>query len=523
MGVGTGAARRGRRRRLPSPPLRPTTSPSVLRQVLRRLRRMSTALALLFALGTSSIVATLVPQRPVSPRTVAAWEEGSAGPGGGVARLLSALSLFDVFASWWFWALAVALLASLAACLTVRVRAALLAARRPVPWGPHLDRLSTSRTWHTDLAPDEILHRAHDVLRRRGYRTRARAGGQVAGERGRARELGSIAFHASVYVLLLGVGVAHLWGFSGQVDLTEGESFTDTRVSYGQVASGPAFGLDDHRGFTVELDDFSVDFHRDGSPSDFRTLAVIRSAADPGAVDEREIRLNHPARVDGMTLYVLRYGIAPRVVLRAPDGAPVFDAPVRLQAAEGGAWMGTAPVRTSGDDQMALQLALVPAGRSVRDDPHEGLVLLADLYEGPLNLGSAAEPDLLDWSPHLVGQAVVDEGASQLIGGGGDSAYELAYVDRPYWAGFQASHQPGRWLLLTGAGLLLAGLVPSLFAYRRRCWVEVEVCADSSQVTVAGVALHREDRFRTEFARIATELERAVPTGGRRREAVAHA
>ena len=68
----------------------------------RWLRRMSTALLLLFALAAAAVLATFIPQEPVIARTVAAWREGLEGPGQGWARLFDALSLFDVFGSMWF-------------------------------------------------------------------------------------------------------------------------------------------------------------------------------------------------------------------------------------------------------------------------------------------------------------------------------------------------------------------------------------------------------------------------------------
>ena len=45
----------------------------------RRLRKMSTALVLLFLLASASVVATFIPQRPLIPTTVQQWLAGVAG------------------------------------------------------------------------------------------------------------------------------------------------------------------------------------------------------------------------------------------------------------------------------------------------------------------------------------------------------------------------------------------------------------------------------------------------------------
>ena len=61
--------------------------------VWRRLRKMSTALAMLFTLALSSIVATFIPQEPVTPQTVAAWRAGTEGPSATVAQILDGAEL----------------------------------------------------------------------------------------------------------------------------------------------------------------------------------------------------------------------------------------------------------------------------------------------------------------------------------------------------------------------------------------------------------------------------------------------
>jgi hypothetical protein len=51
-----------------------------------------------------------------------------------------------------------------------------------------------------------------------------------------------------------------------------------------------------------------------------------------------------------------------------------------------------------------------------------------------------------------------------------------------------------------GAILVLVGLIPSLYSYRRRVWVEAAREGDRTRVALAGVALQRKSAFADEFA-----------------------
>jgi cytochrome c biogenesis protein len=64
--------------------------------------------------------------------------------------------------------------------------------------------------------------------------------------------------------------------------------------------------------------------------------------------------------------------------------------------------------------------------------------------------------------------------------------------------------------------VLLAGLIPSLYSYRRRIWAEAAPTADGSRVTLAGVALQRKQAFVSEFATVRDATRAALePRQGR--------
>ena len=472
----------------------------------RALRRMSTALLLLFALAAASVVATVVPQAPVTAVSAEQWRSGTAGPGQAVARVLDALGLFDVFGSWWFMALIVLLFVSLTGCLVPRYRAFFKVARRQPAAGRNFGRLSSTQTFTSELPPDAALAAAHGVLRRRRFRARiidSDEGGQVAAERGHWREGGSLVFHTAFYVLLAGAVMGKVFGFTGQVSLVEGGSFADTRIAYDAAEAGRGWGLEDHRGFLVTLNDFDVSYFPDFTPREFVSTVTVSEQGEP--VRTEEIRVNHPLRHDGMVLYQTAFGMAPHIIVRAGDRVLVDDRIPLAPNAEQNIWSGTAKVKFDDPErQIALDLVLAPDAKldengqpTIGSDPRpRNPVLIGNVYFGALGLQRPIPAADFDRGTGAVDTAMLRPGEDRELVQGN---LTVEFVDLGYWSGLQVSSAPGRLLLLLGGGLILAGLVPSLYSYRRRIWVEARPSEVGSRITVAGVALQRKAAFTDEF------------------------
>lgn len=509
----------------PQPPAGPPRLPAIpgplqtLRLAWRRLRRMSTALALLCALALASTIATFVPQEPVIGTTVRAWREGTAGPGVALSRVFDWLGFFDVFGSVWFGALVVLLFVSLTGCLLPRCGAFLRVVRRPPVPGRNLQRLTHHTTWQVAAPPDAALQAAARCFRR--YRTRRVTGpdghAQLAVERGHWREGGSLAFHGSFYLLLIGVVLAQAFGFTGQIDLVEGQAFADTPIGYDATSPGRFWDTGDHPGFTTRLDDFTVTYHDGFVPAEFRSDVTI--LADGREVRQGVVRVNEPLHHDGLTFYQRGFGFAPRVTVAPPDGPPLFDEQLVLRE-DGPFWIGRGKVavgnRARGFPQIALEVVFLPDARITEDgrvqlrspEPRDPR-LLASIYVGDdLGLDTTLPLSRLDWPEDAVAdQVMLTPGDhAPLLGG----ALEIGFPDLAMWSGFQVSHQPFRWLLLTGASLVLMGLLPSLYAYRRRLWLEARPDGDGSRVVLAGVALQRKSAFAEEFTRLRERVTSAL-------------
>jgi cytochrome c biogenesis protein len=498
-----------------APPLRRPRGPvpAAVGALLRPLRRMSTALYLLLAVAAGAVLAVAIPQEATNPTAVAHWRAGVSGPGPMVTALLDGAGLFDIMGTWWFQAIAGLLLVSLVACLVPRHRALARAWRRLPPRGRSLDELTHRVALRTALPPDEALAAARTALRRRRHRCRVLPAGrdraaQLAAERGvRAREAGSLAFHDAVLLLLLGVAVGHVFGFTGQVDVVEGAAFSDTRLSYDGVTAGPGFGVADHRGFVVGLDAFRTSDLPDGTPREF--VATVRVDGGPPV----EVEVNHPLIHDGVRLHLARHGLAPTVRIADGDGTALFDAPVLLAPAGPLAWVGLAVVRDDRGER-AVDLVWLPDARVDADGRPTavgggsgGGVLVADVYPG-MAVRTDGRARSVDRSVGALGTTAVvtPEGSAPL----GDAGWTIAVGQPVRWAGFSVSRTPGLRLLLVAGLILLAGLVVSLYATPQRLWVEARAVPGGSELVVAGVGRHRPWALDRTFPAAVRAIERRL-------------
>lgn len=522
--------------RRPGPP--PRTVGGLVRQSVtdtwRRLRSMRTALWLLGVLALESIVATIVPQAPNVPATVRAWLAGESGPGAGVSRALEVAGAFDVYGSPLFLATLLLLFTSLTACLVPRIRAWWRITRRSVPpLSRHIGSHPEAATIATALGPVEARDRVADLLDDDGWRTRLdhTPGGeapQVAAERGQVmREGASLVFHLSFYVLLVSIVLGQLLSFEGFVSVVEGQAFTDSAIGYGVREPGRWFGEDDHTGFTVAVDEFDVDWIRDplapgaGTPTTFGADVTVTDAA--GDVTEARVQANGPLVVDGAKLHLLGWGYAPRVVIRE-QGEVVFDGfATTVFSEEEGVFAGVVKAPAAEPD-LGLELQLVPFAPDDEDGvpqltgaPWAEAPLLAFTpYAGDLGLDVPQPVDQLDTTRMNRGlQDVMRVGEVRPLGPG----REVELVELRQWVNLQVSRRPQVPWLLLGAGLLLVGLVPALYAYRRRLWVAAAIDdGGRTLVSVAGRAFQREEAFTEAFTELVGRIERllADTTDGRR-------
>jgi cytochrome c biogenesis protein len=473
--------------------------------VWRTLRSMRTALILLLVLGVASVFGSLVPQAPVSPGAVADLFVDRPL----LARLYQRLGLFDVYGSWWFTLVYVLLLISLASCLIPRTRLLLRGLRQRPPPMRDLGGLVLFAEAVVPERPASALDRSRAVLRRRRFRVAEAAPG-LAAEKGGAREWGSLLFHWSLFVLLIGVVVGKGFGLTGVATVVEGDTWSEVHAAYDfPPDEGRFFTEPMHRAFRVEVLDFDATYRRSGLPRDFVSRVRV-TGSDGAALGMQDIRVNQPLSVDGVKLYQQGYGWAPFIEVRR-DGRLLVSEPVVFVTDDPNdqrvPWRGVIKL-PSVRPQVGLAFRLLPDPRAAvvgapmleARDPF----LTFTAWRGDLRLTEAQSVFRLDTAGlERFAEGGIGLGETRRLPGGID----ITFRDLREYTQLLVKRDPGTWIMLLAAALIVAGLLPALYSSRRRVWVRaVPADGEGTLLQVGGFALQRKAAFDDEFAEISGEL-----------------
>ncbi|MDQ4004694.1 MAG: cytochrome c biogenesis protein ResB [Actinomycetota bacterium] len=473
--------------------------------LLRTLRSMRTALILLLVVAVASVLGSLVPQIGVDRRAVIdVFVEHPLR-----ARIYQALGLFDVYGSLWFTFIYSLLLVSLASCLVPRTRARWRERARRPQAVRELEGMRHFAEGVFPMAPEPALDRARRVLRRRRFRVTAADPG-LAAEKGAARESGSLLFHWSLFLILIGAVYGKGFGFSGQATVVEGETWTEAHASYdGPPVEGRFFSEDMHAGFRMRLERFEAAYHPNGIPRHF--ISEVSLLDEAGRVAEStSLGVNEPLSHQGVKIYQQGYGWAPVIEVRG-GGRVLASGPVvfitRTPNDMRRPWQGVIKL-PSLRPQVGIQFSLFP-------DPRAGVTgqpmlhaldpfLSYTVWEGDLRLSSAQSVFELDRAGlRRIDSGGVGIGESAELPGG----LTVTFTNILRYSQFLVKRDPGTGIMLLAALLIVAGLIPALSSSRRRVWVRaIPEDGAGTRLQVGGFALQRRAAFEEEFREIAGEL-----------------
>jgi cytochrome c biogenesis protein len=479
---------------------------------------MRTALVLLMILALAAVAGSLVPQVGVAdPRIASIFRDHPLR-----ARIYDQIGLFDVYGSWWFTLVYTLLLVSLGACLLPRTRAFFRNLRtRPVP-ARELDTLRHYAEVSVPAAPERAIVGARRVLRRRLFRVSGPNGSAaIAADKGLAREGGSLLFHWAFFVLLLGVVWGKGTGFTGQAVVVEGQTWVEAHANFdGTVREGRFFD-EDHSGVQIRVEDFQATYRMTGQPQDFVTRATLLGP-DGAPASDVEIRVNHPAELDGVKFFQFGYGWAP-VIRVEKDGQALFDGPVVCE--QGPPPEGVSPLQLPWncvvklptlDPQVGLRFelwpdsralyALLETGRSMPMIAEFAPVMAYDAFEGDLRADAVQSTSVLDTvAMRRFDTGVVGAGRTADLGDG----LTVSFPELRQYTVLQVTRDRGLPIVLLAAILILLGLLPALYSSRRKLWVTAEPDGSGAVLKVGGLALQRRGQFEEEFSKVVRELREA--------------
>ncbi|CAM5592263.1 Cytochrome c biogenesis protein Ccs1 [Streptomyces tendae] len=291
----------------------------------RQLTSMRVALLLLLLLSLGAIPGSLIPQDGVDAMKVEEFRSDHDL----LAPVYDKLGLFHVYSSVWFSAIYILLFVSLIGCIVPRTWQFVGQLRGRPPRAPRrLDRLPAYTTWRTAAEPEEVREAALKLLKKRRFRADA-AGDAVAAEKGYLREVGNLAFHIALIVLLIAFAWGQLFKYEGNKLILEGDGFANTLTQYDDFKSGNLFDPDhDLSPFSFTLKDFHGTYEATGpnrgTPRIYEAKVTYSEGAD-GAEKSKTIKVNEPLHIDGSKVYLVSHGYAPILTVRDAKGDVVTD------------------------------------------------------------------------------------------------------------------------------------------------------------------------------------------------------
>ena len=465
----------------------------------RQLTTMRVALILLLVLALAAIPGSLLPQRIQDPGRVTNFLESN----GGWGRFLDGIQMFDVYSSIWFSAIYLLLMVSLIGCVIPRSAQHWKAMRSAPPKAPRrLGRMPGYESFTSASESDEFLSAAQARLKKLGYRT-VRHGDHIAAERGYLRETGNLVFHIALLVATLTMAIGSLFGFQGQRILVEGDTFTNSLVSYDSFEPGSFYNPDNLPDFRLKLDSFNSTFDDRAAGNQFgqpRTFDAKVTATQDGQSTSHTLRVNEPVRVGKTGVYLTGNGYAPEVTVKDAKGQIVQSGP-QVFIPDGGdpgyTSEGVIKVPDSAGTQMGFVGVFLPTAGQNEDG--ELVSSFAELrnpylvmsgYTGDLGLDSGTpqsvytiEAENMTEMTDAAGNPLLiqlAEGETQELPDGGSVTFDG--VKR--YIAVDISQDPTQVLMLISATAVLLGLGLSLFIPRRRMWVRI----NDGAVEVAALA-----------------------------------
>lgn len=444
-------------------------------------------LFLLILLAFSSVFGTLIPQ---NEGTIQFAEK--MGPG--LARFFYSLQLFDLYHSVWFRLIILCLVFNLIACSFNRFPSTLkLFWLKPKPdRSKPFESLPADRSLNSDRPIEETIEKVKITLKKK-YKNIASQNTQEGSyfyiDKGRYSLFGVYLVHLSVLIILIGAIIGSFSGFKGYVNILEGDSVDTVNL---RNSSGHR-----HRdlGFTLHCDDFSVDFYKDGTPKEYRSM--LRFTIDNKNVYEGLLKVNHPIKFHGITFYQSSYG------------STVGD---------------RAKVKVFSNKTQSYQVKEIISGVPVPLPENDGEFILIDIRNDFMRMGPAVSIIIIPsvgeerqvWlfkNHETIKKRFPDifENFAKL----NPSIYKpytfsLTEIESKFYTGIQVTKDPGITFVYAGFLIIVLGLFISFFTSHRRIWIRVLEKNNAAYVQVAGTANKNPVGIERELDQIIKYLHREI-------------
>jgi cytochrome c biogenesis protein len=280
--------------------------------------------------------------------------------------------------------------------------------------------------------------------------------------------LGVYVVHASVLIIFAGAIIGGIWGFSGYINIREGQTLDHVELDSGQVLP---------LGFRLRLDKFTLTkYPGQQIPSEYRSDVTFIKG-------DRQVKtyliVNRPAHFEGIDFYQSSYGVAPtRLKLRfTRDGKSQEVELKHRQWTElpGGGQAGVMDVRQE--------------------------VNMGDMYRGPIARvayqAEGKEPVVL--TAFKAGTKIPTQGPVK---------FEILEVKAVPYSGLQVKRDPGVWFIWVGCTLMVIGFFIAFYMSHRKVWIRLAPASSGrTRVEIAGSSNKNRAGLQRLMLRLAAKLK----------------
>jgi cytochrome c biogenesis protein len=418
---------------------------------------------LLLLLAGFSIIGTFIPQNE-SP----ADYQRAFGPF--LYHVMATLDIFDMYRSWWFQGLMVVLVTNIIICSIDRLQVTgkIIFTRHPKFNLAGYRRRKSRKDVTLNGEMERIKENCHAAVSKMFSYCKVVSAGQgvaITAEKGRWTRLGVYIVHLSVVVLLVGGVIGSRYGFEGFVNIDEGASADTIQLRFiNGTRKLP---------FTIQCDDFDVQFYDTGAPREFRsTLTIIENGK---AVMQKDIIVNDPLRYKGINIFQSSYGKAD-----APASAVDPSKTIELRFLSSASGM-VYSVKARLKKPVKIPEGL---GEFVLDDYHpqaqfRGMAVGPALHGTLTPKGGVARSVLLPimfpkFDTMRQGEVVISV------------TQDGALMEERFYTGLQITKDPGVTTVYVGFTLMVLGCIVTFFMSHQQVVVEIQPNGKKIEVMVSG-------------------------------------
>jgi cytochrome c biogenesis protein len=427
-------------------------------------------ISLLISLALTSIIGTILPQGQLPPEYVAQISSMK-------LEIYSKLGFFDMYHSWWFITLLYVFSLNLISCSIKRLPHVFKFISEPMLVMAESMRNSFSQK--KEITFSASSEKAKTQLAE--FLSKEFSTPVITDHNGESHlfshksawcRLGVYVVHLSILVIFIGAILGSLLGFKGFATIQEGQSISRVTTSSGK---------DIDLGYTLRLEQFSVEKYNTGAPKEFKSILTVLENGKP-VPDYTNVKVivNDPLTFKRITFYQSSYG----------------------QANEGSEHFFSWKPRSGGNTE---KFAIAVGGKNLLKDGSSFKLLevaeeVSQFMPGFSGPAARVEVSFKGKAPQtfIVLKNYPDMNAQR----GDDIIFGYEGTNARMYTGLQFAKDPGVEIVWLGCALMVIGLFIAFFMSHKRVWIVVT----KGHARMYGNASKNHAAFSMQFDELADKL-----------------